>query len=180
SYMATQIEILRSDRVATRAVKLLGVERSPAAVAQWRDATKAKIPLDRYFADVLEKGLVVEQARGSSVLNLSFSAPDPIFAQAAANAFAQAYMDISVELRVAPARQSANFLDDQVKTLRTNLEQAQAKLSSYQQSKGIVVSDEKIDQENARYSALIAQLALAQAEQVDTAARQRYSGGENS
>src|SRR5664280_272933 len=180
NYIATQIEILKSDRVAARAVKLLGVERSPAAVVQWREETKAKIPLDRYFADVLEKGLSVEPARGSNVLNLSFSAQDPIFAQAAANAFAQAYMDVSVELRVAPARQSASFLDDQAKTLRANLEQAQATLSKYQQSKGIVVTDERLDQENARYSALIAQLALAQAERVDTSARQRNSGGEAS
>src|SRR5438046_2191996 len=38
-YMATQIEILRSDRVASRVVKMLGIERSPKAVQQWRDAT---------------------------------------------------------------------------------------------------------------------------------------------
>ncbi|MDQ2736765.1 MAG: chain length determinant protein EpsF, partial [Pseudomonadota bacterium] len=179
-YMATQIEILKSERVASRAVKLLGVERSAAAVAQWREATKAKIPLERYFADVLEKGLNVEPARGSNVLNLSFSAPDAVFAQAAANAFAQAYMDVSVELRVAPARQSASFLDEQSKALRATLEQAQSKLSKYQQSKGIVVSDERLDQENARYNALITQLAIAQAERVDTSTRQRNSGGEMS
>ena len=103
-YMATQIEILRSERVAARAVKLLGVERSATAVAQWRDATNAKIPLERYFAGVLERGLSAEPARGSNIISVTYSAPDPIFAQAAANAFAQAYMDVSVELRVAPAR----------------------------------------------------------------------------
>jgi len=72
------------------------------------------------------------------VLNIFFSAQDPIFAQAAANAFAQAYMDISVELRIAPARQSAAFLDEQTKQLRTQLEQAQTRLSKFQQDKGIV------------------------------------------
>ena len=40
-YMATQIEIIRSERVAARVVKMLGVERSPAAVGQWREATNA-------------------------------------------------------------------------------------------------------------------------------------------
>src|ERR1035438_10133003 len=180
SYIATQIEILKSERVASRAVKLLGVERSTAAIAQWRDVTKEKIPLDRYFADLLKKGLSIEPARGSDVLNLSFSSPDPIFARVAANAFAQAYMDVSVALRVAPARQSASFLDEQTNTLRASLEQAQAKLSKYQQTKGIVASDERLDQENARYSALIAQLALAQAEGVETSTRRRNSGGETS
>jgi chain length determinant protein EpsF len=178
SYMATQVEILKSERVASRAVKILGVERSAAAVAQWREATKAKIPLERYFADVLQRGLSVEPSRGSNIINLSFSAPDAIFAQAAANAFAQAYMDVSVELRVAPARQSAGFLEEQTKSLRANLEQAQTRLSKFQQAKGIVVTDERLDQENARYNALMTQLALAQAEQIETEARQRNTGSE--
>ena len=180
SYMATQIEVLRSERVASRAVKILGVERSNTAVAQWREATKAKIPLERYFADVLARGLSVEPSRGSSVINLSFTAADPVFAQAAANAFAQAYMDVSVDLRVAPARQSAAFLEEQSKSLRANLEKAQSTLSKFQQSKGIVVTDERLDQENGRYGALISQLALAQAERAETSARQRNSGGEMS
>jgi chain length determinant protein EpsF len=180
NYMATQIEIIRSERVASRAVKILGVERSAAAVAQWREATNAKIPLERYFAGVLSRGLGAEPLRGSNVINLSFSGADPIFVQAAANAFAQAYMDVSVELRVAPARQSATFLDEQGKAMRANLEQAQAQMSKFQQTKGIVVSDERLDQENARYLSLIAQLANAQAERVETSTRQRNTGGEYS
>ena len=179
-YMATQIDIIRSERVAGRVVKMLGVERSPSAVAQWRDETNAKIPLERYFASLLQKGLQVEPSRGSNVINVSFSARDPIFAQAAANAFAQAYMDVSVELRVAPARQSAAFLDEQTKVLRNNLEVAQARLSKVQQEKGILVSDEKFDQENARYIALSSQLNIAQAEFVETSTRLRNSGGETS
>jgi chain length determinant protein EpsF len=179
-YLATQVDILKSERVASRVVKMLGVERSPAAVAQWRDQTNAKIPLERYFANLLQRGLVVEPGRGSNVINVSFSAQDPIFAQAAANAFVQAYMDISVELRVAPARQSAAFLDDQTKVLRNNLETAQARLSKFQQEKGIVVSDERFDQENARYQALTAQLSTAQAELVDAETRSRNSGGQSS
>ena len=179
-YMATQIDIIKSERVAGRVVKMLGVERSPSAVSQWRDATDAKIPLDRYFASLLQKGLQVEPSRGSNVINISFSARDPIFAQAAANAFAQAYMDVSVELRVAPARQSAAFLDEQTKVLRSNLEAAQARLSKLQQEKGILVSDEKFDLENARYIALSSQLNTAQAEFVETETRVRNSGGETS
>jgi len=179
-YMATQIDILKSERVAARVVKMLGVERSPSAVAQWRDETNAKIPLERYFANLLQRGLSVEPARGSNVINVSFSAQDPIFAQAAANAFVQAYMDVSVELRVAPDRQSAAFLDDQTKVLRNNLETAQSRLSKFQQDKGIVVSDERFDQENARYQALVNQLSAAQGELVEAQTRLRNSGGPSS
>ncbi len=179
-YMATQVEIIKSERVASRVVKMLGVERSPSAVQQWRDATKAKIPLERYFANLLQNGLQVEPSNGSNIINVRFSAQDPIFAQAAANAFAQSYMDVSVELRVAPARQSASFLDDQTKVLRANLEAAQQRLSKFQQDKGIVVSDASFDQENARYQTLVSQLGTAQAERVENETRMRNSGGEAS
>lgn len=178
SYMATQVEILRSERVASRVVKMLGVERSPASVQQWRDATGAKIPLERYFAGLLQRGLSVDPGHGSNVITVAFTAQDPLFAQAAANAFAQAYQDVSVELRVAPARQSAAFLDDQTKTLRAALETAQTRLSKFQQEKGIVVSDEKFDQENAKYLSLATQLASAQAELVETETRKRNTGSD--
>jgi len=128
AYMATQVEVLKSDRVASRVVKMLGVERSPEAVRQWRDSTEAKVPLERYFAGLLQRGLSVDPSHGSNVININFASQDAAFAASAANAFAQAYMDVSVELRIEPARQSAAFLDEQVKLLRTNLEQSQAKL----------------------------------------------------
>ena len=179
-YMATQIDILKSERVAARVVKMLGVERSPAAVAQWREETNAKIPLERYFANLLQKGLQIEPSRGSNVINILFSARDAIFAQAAANAFAQAYMDISVELRVAPARQTAAFMDDQTKVARTKLEGAQERLSKFQQDKGILVTDDKFDQESAKYTSLSTQLTSAQAELTEAETRVRNSGGESS
>lgn len=178
AYLATQVEILKSDRVASRVVKMLGVERSPAAVQQWRESTGAKIPLERYFADLLSRGLAVEPARGANVINISFVNPDPAFAAAAANAFAQAYMDTSVELRVEPAKQSAVWLDEQTRLLRTNLEAAQARLSKFQQEKGMVVSAERINEETARLDGLLTQLATAQSELVETTTRQRNSGSE--
>jgi len=179
-YMATQIEIIRSERVASRVVQMMGIEKSPKAVQQWREATDAKIPIERYFAGLLQRGLGVEVVRGSNLINVTFSAPDPQFAQAAANAFIQAYLDVSVELRIAPAKQSAAFLDEQTKVLRANLEAAQAKLTKFQQEKGIVVSDERLDQENTRYTSLATQLSAAQAELVETATRGRNTGSETS
>ena len=179
-YMATQIEIMRSERVASRVVQMLGIERSSKAVKQWRDDTGGKVPIERYYAGMMQRGLTVEPVRGSNLIEVSFSAADPQFAQSAANAFVQAYLDVSVELRIAPARQSAAFLDEQTKVLRANLEAAQAKLSKFQQEKGIVVSDERLDQENARYAALGTQLTAAQGELADSSAKQGSSGTETS
>jgi chain length determinant protein EpsF len=176
--MSTQIEILLSDKVASRVVQIMGIDKSPGAVQQWREATGAKIPMERFFANRLQNGLSVEPLRGSNIITITYSSPEAAFAAAAANAFAQAAVDVSIDLRVEPARQSAVWFDQQMKDLRAKLEEAQARLSKYQQEKGIVVSDERLDQENARLNALASELAAAQAELVDASGRQRSSGSE--
>src|SRR2546430_11466751 len=63
-----------------------------------------------------------------SVIQASFTCADPRWAAAIANAYAKAYVDTMLELRVAPTRKAAAWFDEQLKGLRANLEDAQAKL----------------------------------------------------
>lgn len=178
--MATQIEILKSEKVATRAVQLLGMDKNPEAKAQWLAATDGReVPLERYYAAMLQRGMSAQPVRLSNVVLVTFSAPDSAFAAAAANAFAQAAIDVSIELKSEPARQDAIRYEEQAQALRLRLEAAQARLSQYQQDKGIVISEGQMDQENMRLNALSADLATAQAELAAASAR-RDTGGESS
>ena len=118
----------------------------------------------------------VEPLRGSNIIELSFSADTPDFAVAAANAMAQAITDVAVDMRVEPARESADWFGVQAKVLRANLEAAQAKLSRFQQDNGIVVTNEKVNEEVARLNALEDQLLAAQAARLDASSRQRDAG----
>lgn len=179
-YIATQAEIVRSDRLATRVVRMLGLDQNPAAVAQWRENTEGRVPLDMYFGQLMQRGLQVEPVRSSTILNITYTATDPKFAAAVANTFARAYLDLGVELRVGPAREYAGFFDERLKTIRGELEQAQSRLATYQQSKGIVVSAERLDMETSRLASLEAALAGAMAESADTSSRLRNAGTENS
>ena len=180
SYIATQTEILQSDRVATRVVKMLGLAQNAKAVEQWREETEGRIPLETYFGSLLQKGLRIEPGRGSSLLTISFTGTDPKFAAAGANTFARAYLDTSVELRVDPAREYARFFDERIKQLRTELEGAQERLSAFQQKRGIVVTNERMDQELSRLTSLEAALGTALAEQADTSSRITNSGIDSS
>ncbi len=179
-YIATQTEIIQSDRIAGRVVKMLGLAQNPAAVAQWREETEGRISLDKYFGDLMQKGLLVEPGKGSTILTVGFTASDPKFAAAAANTFARAYIDLGVELRVGPAREYAGFFDERAKSLRADLEAAQTKLSAYQQKNGIIVSAERLDMEMSRLTSLETALASAIAESADTSSRQRNGGTETS
>src|SRR3972149_4322851 len=137
-YMATQTDIIQSDRVAQKVVKLLKLDANPTVRQQWMEATKGKGKLEVWLADVLQTKLDVKPARESNVISISYKAVDPGFAAAVANAFTQAYIETNVELKVEPARQYAKWFGEQGKSLRDNLEKAQAKLSAYQQEHGIV------------------------------------------
>ena len=59
--------------------------------------------------------------------------------------------------------------------MRNNLAKAQAKLSDYQQRKGIVSLDDKLDTENARLAELSTQLVTAQAQTFETQSQQSTS-----
>jgi chain length determinant protein EpsF len=180
SYIATQTEIIQSERVASRVVKMLGLAQNPKAVEQWREATEGRLPLETFYGSQLQRGLRVEPGRGSSLVTVSFTASDGKFAAAGANAFAQAYMDTVVELKVDPAREYAKFFDDRIKQLRGELEASQERLSAFQQKRGIVVTNERMDQEVSRLTSLETALASALTEQADASSRQVGSGGEAS
>src|SRR5215510_14009247 len=42
THMATQIDILRSQRVAERVIRRLAIDKSPQAQRQWQEATRGK------------------------------------------------------------------------------------------------------------------------------------------
>lgn len=178
TYMATQTEIIGSERTAIGVVRLLRIDQNPQLVAQWKEATEGQTPLENYFARLLRGGMAVSPARGSNIITISYAGRDPKFATTVANAYAQAYIDLLIDLRVDPARQYSAWFDERLKKLRVDLENAQAKLSAYQREKGIVASDERVDQEMQRLNTLVAQLSTIQGEKVESISRQKSSGHE--
>ena len=172
-YMATQMDIIISDRVAQKVVKLLKLDANPTVRQQWTEATGGRGRLDVWLADVLQKKLEVKPARESNVISISYKAADPGFAAAVANAFTQSYIETNIELKVEPARQYAKWFGEQGKSLRESLEKSQAKLSEYQQEHGIVAIDERLDNETAKLNELSTQLTVVQGQTSDAQSKQR-------
>ncbi|KIO49452.1 chain length determinant protein EpsF [Nitrosospira sp. NpAV] len=177
AYMATQMDIINSDRVAQRVVKILGLDENPAIHEQWIDDTGGEGELIVWLAELLKKKLDVKPSRESNVINIEFSGVEPGFAAAVANAFAKAYIDVNLELKVEPARQHASWFDDQTKILRDKLEKAQQALSAYQQKTGIVATDERLDYEVAKLNELSTQLTFVQAQTSDSGSKHKSAGG---
>lgn len=174
SSLATQVDIVKSDRVGRKVVRMLRLDDDPNVRQLWQAATGGKGKLEDWMSGLLRKGVAVNAARdGSSMLTISYQAGDPVFVAAVANAFAQAYIEASVELKVEPARQYSQWFGDQAKALRENVEKAQAQLSEFQREKGIVATDDSLDNEHAKLRELAARLTAIQAEIRDAQSKQR-------
>lgn len=170
-YMATQFDIIASRNVALKVVDKLQIAQNPTAQAKFEEATDGKGDIRDYYADQFLQGLEVKPSRESSVIEISYRGPDPGFAAALANAFADAYIQTSLELKTNPAKQASVFFDNQIKALRTDVEKAQAKLSAYQNEHGITSSEGRLDVEMARLAELSSQLVVAQAQTYDSNSR---------
>jgi chain length determinant protein EpsF len=175
-YMATQIDIINSKRVAQRVVKLLRMDESPAIRSQWMDATDGKGDLTNWLGELLQKNLEVKPSRESNVINIKFSGTDPSFVAAVANTFAPAYIDVNLDLRVEPARQQASWFDGQTATLRERLEKAQQALSDHQQRAGIVASNERLDHETAKLNEISSQITMVQTQTSDSSSKRKSAG----
>jgi succinoglycan biosynthesis transport protein ExoP len=180
AFMATQVDIIRSDRVAQRVVRNLRLNENPQVRQQWLDATGGQGSLEAWLAANFQRNMDVVPSRESSVISVSYRAPDPRFAATLANAFVQAYIDTALELRVDPARQYSAFFETRAKEARDALEAAQSRLSAFQKENGIIATDERLDVETARLNELSSQLTQLQAIAAESAIRQTQARGGDS
>jgi succinoglycan biosynthesis transport protein ExoP len=160
TYLATQIDIVKSHRVAERVVELLPANQEP--MPRLREQVRKTAAPQQWLVNVIQRSLDVKPARESNIINISWSGRSPAEAARVANAFAQAYSDISLNLKTAPAKRSTEWFDEQVRQARERLEKAQTRLSEFQQKAGIISSNEQGDYETQRLAELSAQLLLAQ------------------
>ncbi|AWL03983.1 chain length determinant protein EpsF [Massilia oculi] len=176
-YMATQMDIIGSKNVALRVVDTLRLASSPAVVQQFQEANEGRGTVRDWLAHLLLQKLEIMPSRESSVVEISFSGADPVFAAAVANAFAEEYRRAGVQLKTEPAKNASLYFNEQTRQLRDNLEAAQARLSKYQQEKGIVSLDNnRVDVELSRLNDLAAQLVMAQAAAMEAGSRERAAG----
>jgi len=175
--MGTQVDIIKSDRVARKVVRLLRLGESEAVKRSWQDATSGRGKLEDWVSSGLQKALTVTPSRDSNIITISFRGTDAVFVAAAANGYAQAYIEASVELKVEPAKQYADWFSEQAKVLRENVERSQARVSEFQQKSGIVVTTESLDFEMTRLNELAAKLNAAQAETRDALSREKSGAG---
>jgi len=174
SYLATQVDVIASHNVALKVVDRIKLASDPEFIRKFQEAHDGAGSLRDWGADLLLKSLTVRPSRDSNVIYMTFKSKDPQRAADICNAFAESYMQTSLELQVDPARRQAGWFDQQVNDLRVALENAQHKLSAYQGEHGVIGTDDtRLDVETARLTEISNHLVAAQAAMYDAGTRQR-------
>lgn len=158
SYMATQVGIIASRKVALYVVDEQNLGTTTGEKEAW-----VKRLLDN---------LDVDPASDSRLITVSYTDRKPETAARLANSFARGYAATTQALSIEPSKRNAERFDVQIELMRSRLARAQSKLTSFQQDKGIVALDEKLDTETTRLHNLADELLEAQANTRDVRARQ--------
>jgi polysaccharide biosynthesis transport protein len=175
NFVATQVDVIESHNVALKVVDRMKLVMDPAVIERFNDKTGGTGSIRDWEAEELLKSLTVKPSRESNVIFVQFAAKSPQVAADTANSFADNYITTSLELKVDPARRQAGWFDQQVNDLRSALETAQQKLSTYQGQHGVIGNDDsnRLDAETARLTEISNHMVAAQAAMYDAETRQR-------
>ncbi len=173
AHMANETNVMQSERVMLQAIKNLRLLDDAQYKSQWQAETAGVGDFAAWLAGRLGRDLEIKPAREGSVLNVQYTSAQRAFAADMANAVVSAYIQTSQTLRVEPAQKFTDFYDERAKNSRGAVEAAQRRFSAYQQSKGILVTDERLDIESARLAELSTQMTALQAVTSESNNRQR-------
>src|SRR5260370_4070709 len=162
---------------------MLKLDADPVLVRRWRSETKGVGDFNVWLADYLvNKKLTVapvhdSPTHASNVIEISVSWPNAELAAALANAFAQAAIETNIELKVEPAKLYKNWFNQRHRALSIDLVAQQKRLSDFQNSTGLIATDEKLDVENGRLTELSTQLVTIQGLRQESQSRQKGVSG---
>jgi polysaccharide biosynthesis transport protein len=171
-FLGTQADIIQSKSVGADVVKKLNLAEIPSIKEDFEKSVNDKnVDINAWLAERLLKNLDVTPSRESSVVLIGYKGVDPSFAAAMANAFAESYISITLKLKMDPAIKATQYLSEQTKVLRENLQKAQEKLAQYQQEHGLTSAQDAYDVESSKLRDLSSQYSLMQSQAIDANSR---------
>jgi polysaccharide biosynthesis transport protein len=173
----TQIDILKSDRVARKVAEAAGLMSNQSLRERWMTSAGGRGTYESWLTRWLKQSMEVRPTRDSNVIEVSYNSPDPKFAAMMANWYAKAHLETLLELRVSPARQYTTFFDEQLKKAKDNLEQNRLVLSTFLRDKGLLNADEKFDVEMNKLNDLSQQLNGMRSATADSQSRLNQASG---
>ncbi|MEW5944925.1 MAG: P-loop NTPase [bacterium] len=129
--LETQVRLIKSLRVAEGAAKRL----------RYDDPERAALRLhDR---------IVVDNIKDTGIINITSEGPDPKECADIANAFAEAFEEISYKIARESIEEATKFIEDQLKIAATELEDAEIKIYEFNKEHGIISLEDEVRERNS-------------------------------
>jgi succinoglycan biosynthesis transport protein ExoP len=167
SLVATQIDVIASNFVASRVA-----ERLAAEAGQPAPASDALMRTGRGLLSQVQ----VTTGKSSNLLNIMVRDRDPQRAAHVANLFARSFLEKQRDLREIAASGYARWLDERTREVRGRLTQAQSRLANYQRANGLIGVD-RLDLEADRLRSLNSELASSEGDAVKARSSAGSPGG---
>lgn len=141
-YLNTVVEGFTSRKLMLRVIRALGLENDPKFAPPMEDGSRyTEIEL----ADLMSGKLAVSLRRNTRVINVTTFDEDPEMARKLAETFVQEFLHETYEQRRSAARVAHQFLREESRQLKTQLEEAERKLQAYKESNKAVSLVERQD-----------------------------------
>ncbi|WP_035056431.1 polysaccharide biosynthesis tyrosine autokinase [Desulfuromonas sp. TF] len=96
-----------------------------------------RLPLHQAAGEVMQGIRAAEAGRGTNILRLSFQSTDPARARDVVNTLAQVYRDQSVAAKTREAGKTVDFINNQLDSLKSTLDQTEQALQEYKIESGL-------------------------------------------
>ena len=139
-YLNTVVEGFTSRKLMLRVIRALGLENDPNFAPPQEDGSRyTEIEL----ADLMSSKLAVSLRRNTRVINVTTFDEDPEMARKLAETFVQEFLHETYEQRRSSARLAHQFLREESRQLKAQLEEAERKLQAYKESNKTVSLEER-------------------------------------
>ncbi|MGO9176544.1 MAG: GumC family protein [Desulfobaccales bacterium] len=174
-FYLTQYKLLEGRSLVKKVVDKLNLKKNPQYAAMFNfsptDTDEMKQLAEEELMASIARGIKVTPVRGSSLVNVSFSNPDPKFAAALVNCLAQCYIEQSLDLRFAASQEATTWLKGKLTDARSKLEESEAKLNQYKREQNIVTVEDKESITSDRLGQLNRDLIAAQTHRMEVETR---------
>ena len=152
SYMQTQLDLLKSQRVAETVIDSLNLRSAPS----YRIAVKngGEEIADQQLIKQLMDNVEIRRVKGSRVVTVAFNGRAPDQARDNANAIVTAYINLGEQMSFVAARSRLEQYNAQLEQLRKEVDTVQNNLTAYQQENNILNVQEHGDQETQKLNEL--------------------------
>ncbi|RZJ01619.1 MAG: polysaccharide biosynthesis tyrosine autokinase [Brevundimonas sp.] len=149
-FFQTQYGLLRSRSLAQRVIESLGLARNDEALrrlgvdpsAITGEAAGQATKRQELALEAVSDNLNVSPVRGSRLVAISYTSPDPRLSATIANAFAENFIQSNLDRKFDSTAYARDFLEERLAQTKTRLEDAERQLVAYAANQEIITLDE--------------------------------------